>query len=352
MKHTQTLTHLSFWWWFTLRNAVSPTSAHTETKSTHTHTHVTPILNVYLCVKPRLLKWHTYLEACWVARRNERAARSLHLTLLPNSHCRKHTLKHTHIHTCLRPNRRAKKNSGCIYIIHQYATLYRSFALLCLFFWFPSHTHMHTHTHTHTLWKVFVSLVCCNSNSSDSESNLGHPKSTPDNYYHMLHWLTSGALPLYPILSCFLFVRSRIRPRLSCRRNKQDLVCITWFVKRGQECLEQPIAELVFQVPPHWYPPFFFPFSISPFHRNFYFIPLIHVVTFLTSSTLMGKKTHSYPVMREPCLLQSQRGLIKLLCAVIENTTQRLVADSCCVGVSTCVNVFLLLHGLFVCVCN
>lgn len=43
------------------------------------------------------------------------------------------------------------------------------------------------HMHTHTLWKVFVSLVCCNRNSSDSESDLGHPKRTSDNYYHMLH---------------------------------------------------------------------------------------------------------------------------------------------------------------------
>ena len=54
--------------------------------------------------------------------------------------------------------------------------------------------------------------------------------------------------------------------------------------------------------------------------------------------------------MREPCLLQSRRGLIELLCAVIENTTQRLVADSCCAAVSTCVKVLLLLHRLFVCV--
>lgn len=54
--------------------------------------------------------------------------------------------------------------------------------------------------------------------------------------------------------------------------------------------------------------------------------------------------------MREPRLLQSQRGLIKLLFAVIENTTQCLVADSCCASVSTYVKVFLHVHCLFVCV--
>lgn len=68
-------------------------------------------------------------------------------------------------------------------------------------------------------------------------------------------------------------------------------------------------------------------------------------MTFPSSFTLMEKKkAASYLVMREPCLLQSQGGLIKQLCAVIENTAQRLVVDSCCACVSTCVKAFLLLR--------
>lgn len=163
------------------------------------------------------------------------------------------------------------------------------------------------HVHTHTLWKVFVSLVCCNHNSSDSESDLGHPMRTSDNYHQMLHWLTNGALPLYPILSSFFLFHSH----LPWCRNKQNLVCIPSFVKARQDCCnrDRPCVFFFFHFIQSFIPSL--PFSIPPFHIGFYFMP-VNPSCNLTSCALM-EKTTSYLVMRESCLLQSRAGLIKLL---------------------------------------
>lgn len=84
--------------------------------------------------------------------------------------------KHTH-------TQKAKKNSGYIYIIDQCGSLYRSLALPSL----PSFDFHHTCMCAHAREESIFSRVCCNGISSDSESDLGHPKSTLDNYCHMLH---------------------------------------------------------------------------------------------------------------------------------------------------------------------
>lgn len=141
------------------------------------------------------------------------------------------------------------------------------------------------------------------------------------------------------IPSCPCFFRSRTP---SCLPRYRDNVCLACCVSKGDRHTGFLLSL------------FYTLFSVS--NLPFFWSPtsiLCHpftLMTFPSSFTLMGKKRKkkkkaaSYLVMRELCLLQSQRGLIKQLCAVIENTTQRLVADSCCACVSTCVKAFLLLR--------
>lgn len=76
---------------------------------------------------------------------------------------------------------------------------------------------------------------------------------------------------------------------------------------------------------------------------SFYFVSLIHPHDLPFFLDLNGK---NFPLSSDETalLMQRQRGLIELCCAITENTTQRLVADSCCACVSTCVKVSLLLH--------
>lgn len=134
------------------------------------------------------------------------------------------------------------------------------------------------------------------------------------------------------------FSFTHISPAVGINR----ILCISSsFVKAGHDCrnLDRPC---VFSS--HLYP--FIQFSISPFHLGVYFMSVNHFCNLPYFLYLNGK---NYQLSSDERVLL-MTGLIKLLCAVIENTTQRLATDHCCASVSTCVKVSSLPHRLFVCV--